>query len=164
MRRFGKILAIAALAMVSYSAHAELAPQWSKGTIVANAGVGISPIGATVSVDYVLVDEWWMGHFTVGGELDFSKPYDKEVAIGVTPRATYGLNITDQFEVHATAQVGFGMRSWEYYDGTKDKKTFMIWDDFLGCRYFFADNIAAFAEVGYSGWFPAMRAGISFKF
>ena len=59
---------IAVLAMVSYSASAELAPQWTKGTVIANAGVGVSPFGGTISVDYVLVDEWWKGHFTVGGE------------------------------------------------------------------------------------------------
>jgi len=167
MKRFGKILMVAALAMVSYSASAELAPQWTKGTVIANAGIGVSPFGGTISVDYVLVDEWWKGHFTVGGEVDFSKPYNYDSAIGLTPRATYGLNITEQFEVHATAQVGFGMRSWTYWNGekdVKDRQSFILWDDFIGCRYFFMDNLAAYAEIGYSGWFPALRAGISFKF
>ena len=98
MKRFGKILMVAALAMVSYSASAELAPQWTKGTVIANAGVGVSPFGGTISVDYVLVDEWWKGHFTVGGEVDICKPVNYDSAIGVTPRATYGLNITDQFD------------------------------------------------------------------
>ena len=43
MKRFGKFVMIAAMAMASYSASAELEPQWSKGTVIANAGVGVSP-------------------------------------------------------------------------------------------------------------------------
>ena len=168
MRRFGKILAVAALAMVSYSASAELAPQWTKGTMIGNAGVGVYPVGATVSVDYVLVDSWWMGHFTVGGQLDFGKHdtyyYDKDITLGFSPRVTYGLNITPEFEVHATALVGLGMRTWTFTDGSKTKDTTILWDNFIGCRYFFLENMAAFAETGFSGWFPALRAGISYKF
>ncbi|MBO4724161.1 MAG: hypothetical protein J5596_02425 [Bacteroidaceae bacterium] len=167
MKRFGKILMVAALAMVSYSASAELAPQWSKGTMVGNAAIGVANFGGTASLDYVLVDEWWMGHFTVGGEFDFSIPYKHETAIGITPRATYGLNITPEFEVHATAETGFGMRSYKYWDGEKDVKTtdsFIMWGSYIGCRYFFMDNLAAFAEIGGSWLFSSLRAGISFKF
>ena len=114
MKGFGKFLAIAAMAMASYSASAELAPQWAKGTLIANAEVGISPVGAAVSADYVLVDSWWMGHFTVGGEIDLGT-YTHETGLGFTPRATYGLNITEQFEVHAA--VGFGLGHWSYKNG-----------------------------------------------
>lgn len=163
MKGFGKLIAIAALAMVSYSASAELAPQWSKGTMVANANVGLSYTGADLSVDYVLVDSWWKGHFTVGGEVDFSIPQSHEKAFGITPRATYGLNITPEFEVHATVGVGFG--AWNYKNGEyKANDTFLMYNDFVGCRYFFADNLAAFAEVGYSYYFSGMRLGISYKF
>lgn len=163
MRRFGKILAVAALAMVSYSASAELAPQWSKGTMVANANVGLENTGAAVSLDYVLVDSWWMGHFTVGGELDFSKPIDHEIAFGVTPRVTYGLNITPEFEVHATFGVGFGI--WNYKNGEyKSDGNFTFTNELVGCRYFLTENLAAFAEVGYSYYFSNYRLGISFKF
>ena len=118
MKRFGKILMVAALAMVSYSASAELAPQWSKGTMMANAELGVQPFGGAVSVDYVLVDEWWKGHFTVGGEFDF-RSENHWGAIGVTPRATYGLNITDQFEVHVAAAMGFGFANYDH-DGIED--------------------------------------------
>ena len=162
MRRFGKILTVAALAMVSYSASAELAPQWSKGTMLANVEVGVQPVGAAASFDYVLVDEWWKGHFTIGGELDFSK-YTHEVAFGIAPRVTYGLNITEEFEVHAA--LGVGVVKWNYkYDDYKSSGTTTLYNEFVGCRYFFADNIAAIAEVGYSNWSPEARIGLSFKF
>lgn len=167
MKRFGKFVMIAAMAMVSYSASAELEPQWSKGTAMVNAGIGVQPFGVTASFDYVLVDEWWKGHFTVGGEFDFSVPYKHETAIGVTPRATYGLNITPEFEVHVTAETGFGFRTWQYWNGERDVKdtdTFILWGGFAGCRYFFTDNLAVLAEIGGENWFPALRAGITYKF
>ena len=167
MKRIGKFMMIAALAMVSYSASAELEPQWSKGTMMVNAAIGVQPFGGTVSLDYVLVDEWWKGHFTVGGEFDFSVPYKHETAIGITPRATYGLNITPEFEVHVTAETGFGIRSWKYWNGERDVKTtdsFILWGGFAGCRYFFTENLAVLAEIGGEDWFPALRAGITYKF
>lgn len=163
MKRFGKILMVAALAMVSYGASAELAPQWSKGTVVINANAGMLNTGADFSVDYVLVDSWWKGHFTVGGEIDFSTPRNHEIALGFTPRATYGLNITDQFEVHAAVGLGFGV--WNYKDGdTKADDTFIMSNNLVGCRYFFTDNLAGFAEIGYSYYFSYYRLGLSFKF
>ena len=167
MKRIGKFVMIAAMAMVSYSASAELEPQWSKGTMMVNAAIGVQPFGGTVSLDYVLVDEWWKGHFTVGGEFDFSVPYKHETAIGITPRATYGLNITPEFEVHVTAETGFGIRSWQYWNGERDVKTtdsFILWGGFAGCRYFFTENLAVLAEIGGEDWFPALRAGITYKF
>lgn len=167
MKRIGKFMMIAAMAMASYSASAELEPQWSKGTMMVNAAIGVQPFGGTVSLDYVLVDEWWKGHFTVGGEYDFSVPYKHETAIGVTPRATYGLNITPEFEVHVTAETGFGFRTWQYWNGERDVKdtdTFILWGGFAGCRYFFTDNLAVLAEIGGENWFPALRAGITYKF
>ena len=167
MKRFGKFMMIAAMAMASYSASAELEPQWSKGTMMVNAAIGVQPFGGTVSLDYVLVDEWWKGHFTVGGEFDFSVPYKHETAIGITPRATYGLNITPEFEVHVTAETGFGIRSWKYWNGERDVKTtdsFILWGGFAGCRYFFTENLAVLAEIGGENWFPALRAGITYKF
>ena len=162
MKRFGKILMVAALAMVSYSASAELAPQWSKGTMMANAELGVQPFGGAVSVDYVLVDEWWKGHFTVGGEFDF-RSQNHWGAIGVTPRATYGLNITDQFEVHATAAMGFGIASFDH-DGIEDDDSFILHSEMIGCRFFFNDSFGVMAETGVANWFPILRAGISIKF
>ena len=164
MKRFGKFLTVAALAMVSYSASAELAPQWSKGTMMANVEIGVAPgFGGGVSLDYVLFDDWWQGHFTVGGEIEFNK-YDKYYnAFGVTPRATYGLNITEEFEVHAMAELGLGF--WKYnYNGYHSDDTFVLHSEMVGCRYFFTDGIAALAEIGAANWFPELRVGLTFMF
>jgi len=164
MKRFGKILMVAALAMVSYSASAELEPQWTKGTMLANVELGVAPgFGGGVSVDYVLFDNWWKGHFSVGGEIEASKHNKYYNAFGFTPRATYGLNITDNFEVHAMAELGLGF--WNYNnDGYHSNDTFILHSEMVGCRFFFTDNLAVIAETGVANWFPALRAGISFKF
>ena len=170
MKRFGKILMIAALAMVSYNASAELAPQWSKGTTVLNASVGLgeyADFGSTVSLDYVLVDEWWKGHFTIGGEIGYSTWSSKTLSdtnFGFTPRVTYGLNITPRFEVHVMVGVGLGFQSEK--DKVNDKTTsnpFTTWNDMVGCRFFFTESIAAIAEMGVSYRKPELRLGLSFK-
>lgn len=175
MKKFGKLLAIAALAMVSYSASAELAPQWEKGTMIGNVNVGFLggiDFGTTASVDYVLVDEWWKGHFTVGGIVGlstwkFSSDY-KYKYLAASPRCTYGLNITDKFEVHATISFGLGFTSekWDDVDGNshKDHSIYSFYEDMIGCRFFFADNLAVMAETGYSDQMPELRVGISYKF
>ena len=169
MRRFGKFLAVAALAMVSYSASAELAPQWSKGTMVANVNVGFDNVdfGTTASLDYVLVDEWWMGHFTVGGQVGYASwgnEYWKDNYIGIMPRVTYGLNITDQFEVHVAVGLGVEFEKEHYkVDDSHYSYTHTTSEELVGCRYFFTDNLAVMAEAGYSLHFPAFRVGISFK-
>lgn len=163
MKRLGKILAVAALAMVSYSANAELAPQWSKGTVLLNFEAGIQPIGGGISLDYVLFDDWWKGHFTVGGEFDFSKPAKHWRASGGTPRATYGLNISPEFEVHATVGVGYGVEKYSY-DNVTDKNSYVYHSEFVGCRYFFADGVSVIFEAGYCYNFPEVRGGLSLKF
>ena len=154
---------VAALAIVSYSASAELAPQWSKGTVLINVNGGVLDIGGGVSADVVIVDEWWKGHFSVGGEMDFSSPGTNKVAFGITPRVTYGLNITPKFEVHAA--VGLGVGGWNYKDGDVDKtETFTMLNDLVGIRFFLIDNLALFAESGYSYYFSYYRFGLSLKF
>lgn len=168
MKKLGKIMLVAAMALVSANASA-LAPQWSKGTMVANLNVGFDNVdfGSTVSLDYVLVDEWWQGHFTVGGEVGFgtwSTDYWDENRYVFTPRATYGLNITDQFEVHATVGLGFGLEKGnDRVTNSKTSDTFGYSTEMLGCRYFFLNNLAVMAECGYAYRMPEFRVGISLK-
>ena len=160
MKRIVKIMAVAALVLVSYTAKAELAPQWSKGTMIANANIGIgdnADFGTTVSLDYVLVDEWWKGHFTVGGEVGFSTWENKALNdknFGFTPRVTYGLNITPKFEVHAIVGMGLGLQSEK--DKVNDKTSenlFITW----------TENFGVMAEAGVSYRMPELRIGFSIK-
>lgn len=163
MKKIGKILAVAALAIVSYSASAELAPQWSKGTVLINVNGGVLDFGGGISADVVIVDQWWKGHFTVGGEMDLGTPGKDEVSFGITPRVTYGLNITPKFEVHAAVGLGVGARSYKV--GNEDKTdSFTVLNDLVGLHFFLTDHLALFAESGYSYYFSYYRFGLSFKF
>jgi len=163
MKKSFKFLAVAAMAFFSMNASA-LEPQWSKGTMIGNAQIGLEPFGAAVSLDYVLVDEWCQGHFTVGGEINVADWGKNCNAIGVTPRCTYGLNITNEFEVHAI--VGLGVTNYNYKDLNDKRNHSMrtLSTEMVGCRYFFTDAIAVNAEVGYSNYSPEVRAGISYRF
>ncbi|MBR6083364.1 MAG: outer membrane beta-barrel protein [Salinivirgaceae bacterium] len=138
-------------------------------------------IGASVSGDYVLVNSWWKGHFTVGGfgEFNHSKDdlgwvgYDiKYTNIAVMARATYGLNITDKFEVHAGAMTGPVFHSWKYQwkdDGKKvelddDKSVDFGGAGVAGCRFFLSDNFALTAELIAGTHLTYFNAGVSLKF
>ena len=88
MNRVGKLIIVAVLVLASFKVSAEIRPQWSNGTMIGNAVIGTLPIGSSVSLDYVFVDEWWKGHFTVGGEIDFGVSSDDWKALASSSRNT----------------------------------------------------------------------------
>lgn len=153
---------------------------YSEGTFLLSAHFGFTPgIGMNVVGDYVLINEWWKGHFTVGGYLGFNTRsydyygYDQNYSnFSVLPRATYGLNITDDFEVHAGMVSGLTVRSWKYryhdsssvrYDDDTDVR-FSI-GPVVGCKYFVSEGFGLSAEMCYAGWGTSyLNAGVTFKF
>ena len=156
---------------------------WREGTIVANAHVGFFPgIGGSVSADYVLINSWWKGHFTVGGYVN-GVTYSNGTSyygvntrfhrnsFSVLPRATYGLNITKDFEVHAGVMTGICFIN-SYYTNNVVNEHFNVdrtygfeYGTFVGCRYFFTPNFGVSAEACYSSYYvPYLNAGITFKF
>ena len=155
-----------------------------EGDFNLNAHAGFVPgIGANVSADYVLVNSWWKGHFTIGGYVSFNRDVDVYKGVGykyeqvysnfaVMARATYGLNITDRFEVHAGAMTGPCFRSWNYevkdgaytFTDDDDKETVVDGAGVAGCRFFLSDNIALSAELIGGLYQSYLNLGISFKF
>ncbi len=190
-----KLLSIAAAGLLlfcaSFQASAIEGPD-PVGSVTASAYLGLQPgVGANASLDYVLINKWWKGHFTVGAYAGFhgNKTSDSMSAAGVKventtrdfhftvmPRATYGLNITDSFEVHAGTMMGVQFS----YDKTsasasasgtgiesKEKKSDtsagFAYSEVVGCRYFISDNFGVSAEVGY-GSVTYLNVGFSFRF
>lgn len=182
MKKFIAILAVAVLAMTaSYNANA-LSDQNPAGTVTVGLKCGFFPgIGGNITADYVLVDSWWKGHFTVGGFAGYRyRTYNHGTLLGLTeydwhenafsfaPRATYGLNITDKFEVHAGAMAGVYFYKDIYGDkkNPASKSTAVGFDyaTFLGCQFFFNNAFGVTAEAGYFTAMPYLNAGLVFRF
>ena len=185
-----KLLSIAAAGLlllgVSFQASAIEDPD-PVGSITANAYLGFAPgFGVNASADYVLINKWWKGHFTVGAYAGFyaDKETKSSSAVGVTvtnkdteayfslmPRATYGLNITDSFEVHAgtMAGVNFGAHkvnnsaSGVGSEKSSETSAGFAFSEIVGCRYYFTDNLGVSAEIGY-GSVSYMNIGVSYRF
>ena len=173
-----KVLLLSAVAFLmlatSFKAQAIENP-YPTGTIIGSAHVGFVPgIGANISGDYVLVDSWWMGHFTVGGYagynhrrslLEYEYTYSN---VAVLPRATYGLNITDDFEVHAGVLAGLGYRTYTYTDANnklhQGSQPVFEFGGIAGARYRLAGNLYADAELNYTATMSYINLGLSFVF
>ena len=140
-----------------------------KGTTVIGIRGNFEPgyhyfgVGANVVADITIVDSWWKGHFTVGGYVG-SNFYSHISHLTVMPRATYGLNITKDFEAHVGVMSGIGFRHWgsDYYYGVSNDWYFTH-GEVLGCRYFFTPNIGVEAEVGYVYTMGYLNAGLTIK-
>ena len=173
-----KIIAIIAVAVIGFSfapkANAIEDP-WQNGTLVVGAMAGFYPgFGGTLTGDYVLFDNWWMGHFTVGAQVNYRYwKYAAGVAyndFAAAPRATYGLNITEKFEVHAGGMIGLGYRAFKYNlseYGLNDEKSShlgLCWGAIAGVRFFFTEGFGVSAEFQYSGYGPYTNVGVTFKF
>ena len=164
---FVTLLVMVAAMTAPYTAKAIEDP-FPTGTMIVGAQAGFYPgIGGSLYGDYVLVDSWWKGHFTVGAQLGFRHwNYGGEFHwvyndIALAPRATYGLNITDIFEVHVGALAGLGMR---FYGGGSDSALDLCYGPIAGIRLFFAENVALSAEFNYSNFGTYANAGLAFRF
>ena len=173
------------LTVFSCSKALAIDPPFSQGTIIANANVGFLPgIGVNASGEYVLVDYWWKGHFAVGGYAGYNIRTFKDNDIryvysctSVMPRASYGINITEDFETHAGIMMGFCYRSASWHtQNLQDmdfRASFMFeMAGFAGARYRLTDFLYANAEFVYCSNFsylygirpPYINVGLSFVF
>ena len=112
-----------------------------------NIGLGFLPgAGVNFSYDHGLIDQWGDGIFTVGGLIGFQSrrtfgEIDDHTFV-FTPRATYRYAINNDFEVYASAMLGFQIYK------VADKYNAADFSGITaGCRYTFSGNISVFAEV-----------------
>ena len=136
------------------------------GTLVIGARAGIFyGYGANFVADYTVVDYWWKGHFTVGAYTGFNwnpNPYYIELHErrpgfwnwALMPRATYGINIIEDLEIHAGVMAGFCVQHWPSEYHLEDPNRFLFTHgEFVGARYMFLDNFGVEAEIIYSSNF-----------
>lgn len=178
------LLVAAATLCFSFQAKAIEDP-FETGTVIAGAHFGFQPfrpmgIGTTAYVDYVLIDSWWKGHFTVGGEFGYEHRWSKYYTgfggsdyikinynqYAILTRSTYGLNITDEFEVHAGVLLGLGHYKIKYEGDTTpyDSHFGFAWGGLAGVRYFFTPSLAGSFEIQYTGYTPMLNLGVAFRF
>lgn len=140
-----------------------------KGTMVIGIRAGIRPLGyiglgGSVVGDYTLVDSWWKGHFTVGGYAGYNfTRWDHESDFAFMPRATYGLNITKEFEAHVAVMTGVCWRHWpsNYYEHNNEIR--FAHGEVVGARYMFTPGFGVEAEMGYVSYMSYLNIGVTFK-
>ena len=164
MKKILSIIAVSAVALFAAVNASAIDHQDSNGTVKIGVRSGFYPgIGANASADVVIFDNWWKGHFTVGGYLGYDSILKTSyAAYAFLPRATYGLNITRHFEVHVGAMTGL---LWN----VNAKTPGWSYGALVGCDYFFNNFFGLTAELCYgestnSYSLPYANAGLVFKF
>lgn len=128
--------------------------------------LGIEPM---LTADYVLVDSWWKGHFTVGAMLGAYRigtlgKGDKRhhSAVTIIPRAMYGLNLSKRWEVHAGIGLGAAFRSCSaHVDG--DYGPAFTFCSVTGARFNLSEKFSITADLNLSGYTPLVGLGVSLK-
>lgn len=188
------VAAMSAIFCLSIStANAIEAPN-HEGDINVNIHAGFQPgMGVSASADYVLINSWWKGHFTIGGYAsinsyttdNYRNEYINNVYVEtdrshlatlVAVRATYGLNITKEFEVHAGFYTGPCFHTWKdeasgngyKLEGERESEVkFIPAGAIAGCRYYFTSNFAVSAELNFSDYGDCsasyINVGVSLK-
>ena len=170
MKKITAILALAAACLFAAQTASAIEDPNPKGTIVAGAHAGFVYTGIYAYGDYCLVDSWWKGHFTVGPMAGFSTlgyGYGRYTYLDLAARATYGLNITNNFEVHLGTVAGFSLIGDRYDNGSgihSDHSVHAVFGGLAGLRYFFTESLAISTELVGAGHFPTFNVGVAFKF
>jgi len=152
---------------------------FNKGDKVAQAGIGLGsyiswsgysstvpPIAA--SFEYGIVDLFdGKGAVGVGGYLAYTSFGYKgdfnwtisDLIIG--PRGLFHYQFVDKLDTYAGLMLGYDIVSYGQKDSNLSGSGFISsW--FVGARYYFANNIAVYGELGYG--IAPLELGISYKF
>ena len=129
--------------------------------------LGIEPM---LTTDYVLVDSWWKGHFTVGAMLGgyrigtMGKGEKRHhSAIVLAPRAMYGLNLSRKVEVHAGFITGLAI-TFCSENVEEDEGAAFVFGTVTGTRFNLTDNFGITADLNLSAYTPLLSVGVSYKF
>lgn len=129
--------------------------------------LGVEPM---LTADYVLVDSWWKGHFTVGAMLGGYKigtmgkgEKRHHSAIVLAPRAMYGLNLSRIVEVHAGFITGLAIKFCSVHAEGDDGASF-VFGTVTGARFNLSDHFGITADLNLSAYTPLASVGVSYKF
>ena len=162
-------------------------PVYSKGNKVFNLGLGIGstlftdtyyrtmfpPVSASFEVgvaDHILEK----GVIGAGGyvagtsyKYQFSKKGWNTSQIIIGARGNFHYPLVERLDTYTGLMLGYGIKTIEYFGGyTVDDYTGsssgIQWAWFIGGRYYFRENLAAMAELGYGVTY--LNIGIALKF
>jgi hypothetical protein len=181
-----KLLIVLAFLSVALFVNAqEVEPMFVKGDKVANIGLGlgsglssyyktsIPPI--SLSAEYGIADEIFeKGSVGVGAYLGFAtyswrSSYSyRQSRVYLGPRGSFHYPLVDKLDTYVGLSLGLHYYSYkynddyyDYYDNYDDFNIGLYSYWFAGARYYFTDNLAVMAEVGYG--ITYLNIGVSFK-
>lgn len=183
-----KIKSILFVLIFAFAASITSAQIVTKGEKIVNFGLGLGstlysgsyykgqvpPI--SVSAEYILKDDLLENKAAIGlgGYLGYSS-YKWEYSgygwkysnIIIGPRGYFHYNFLDKLDTYTGLLVGFNISSSKefgnYISGWDDHSSNggLVWSWFIGGRYYFSDNLAAMAEIGYG--IAYLNIGIAIK-
>jgi hypothetical protein len=181
-----KILILLTVVLFAASQLMAQDPSFQKGDNVINLGIGLGstmyhghgykmavpPISA--SYEFCIVDgiakKGAVGIAPYIGFSSYKWKYEdwgwRYTNIVLGARGAFHYPFVDKLDTYAGIMLGYDIITWKEIgdagDNTADTPGAFVHSEFIGARYYFANNFAAFAELGYGiSWFTI---GISFKF
>ena len=106
----------------------------------------------------------------IGGMLGYTqvkwKDYWKTSTTVIGVRGALHYAFVDKLDTYTGLMLGYNIVSWKWlsstYSGSGNATSDSYFSWFLGARYYFKDNLAVFAELGYGA--ANMNIGLSLKF
>lgn len=176
---------LSAIAMVAFMATAVHAQPFQKGTTTANVGIGLgTALGGlgkarpaiSVSVDHGFWEIGGPGVISLGGYIG-NTGY-KYTDLGYTAKWNYivvgargayhynGFTDVPNLDIYGGAMLAYNIVKYKTEGGGADLSdnygSGVGFSGFLGGRWFFTDNIGAYAELGYG--VSVLAVGATFKF
>ncbi len=136
-------------------------------------------IGLGLSIRYLTYKVQWsdegtvttydtLGNPTGTTPVTYTSGY-KGSSLGIMARMNFHFATGDKFDPYWGFGIGYGSYNFDYFtddpDGGELSFKFPIplaFESTVGCRYFFTDNIGAYAELGWGGSY--LQAGLAAKF
>jgi hypothetical protein len=181
-----RIILVSAILVFTFVSLAGQQPVFVKGSKVFNAGLGVGtpvfsstynrmvipPLSASVEIgitDHVLEK----GSVGVGPYLAFLsykwqfsnyRARYTNTVIGV--RGNFHYPLVDKLDTYSGLLLGYDIvnvkETGDPYDGYEDSASHIAWAWFVGGRYYFRENMAAMAEIGYGVAY--LNLGLAFSF
>ncbi len=174
---------LAVLALVGSASLANAQEIFSKGTSAVNVGVGIGSYLSdlsipplSVSLDYGVADNLINGNngsislggyigYTASSSTYFGSKFNASYTI-LGARGAFHYQFIPKLDTYAGLMLGYNIASSSWsgveYNTHASASSGVALGGYFGARYFFTENIGAFAELGYS--IAYLNLGATFKF